>query len=327
MTTDSDETLRLSSALASIQIGPDDASRFFELLDEAWQWVATDPDHDRSVDESESRGRRRLRRATFRTVKGVAGAGVIIARLALLVTLVEKHGPANWNGVIGFHAAVTLMGDGFPAAWVPDRDTLNVLANAADRPARQAILLDRREGVLAHARTVLSDVQLPELQDARRLVDEALACLAAFPAGAHSLALNAAGVVALSETGLGRLSQLSETADARSELLRRHAHEQLVADLPRSLLLLTVAPALTTYRPWRGDPVPTRPNRHAIAHSVSPRQFTEANALESVLLAVSVLRQAQSIRQSTSFTTGATSTSDGTALPAAMPAQGLRPEP
>lgn len=294
--TDPDEPANPPSVLANVQIRPEDASSFFEMLDDAWQWVVTDPDAGKEVDESESPAHRRLRRAAVRTGKGLASAGVFVVKLALLATLVQEHGPANWNGLVGFHAALTLMGDDFPAAWVPDTETLDALARAVDRPSRQAILLDRRDAVLAHARTVLAEVSAPDLGYARRLAEQALACVTAFPAAAQSLALNAAVVIALGETGLEKLAYLNDTADERAELLRRHEYQRLVTDLPASLLLLTVAPTLRTFRPWRGDPVPTRPNRHAVAHSVSPCQFTEGNALESVLLAVSVLRQAQRIR-------------------------------
>ncbi len=53
------------------------------------------------------------------------------------------------------------------------------------------------------------------------------------------------------------------------------------------MTMLAVAPVLTTFRADRGDAVPERPNRHAVAHTLDRRQYSEPNALQAVLLAVS----------------------------------------
>ena len=285
-----------TSALTHVDITPKDAAEFFEMLDEAWGWVVADPDAGRDVDESERPGRRRLRRSLSRTGKVLAGGAVVLARVSLIVTLVEKYGPSNWEGFVNYQTAMALMKDGFPVAWVPDADTLAALAEASDRAARQALLVERRDAVLAHAAGVLAEVSSIDLHDPRALIEEAVACVTLFPYAAQSLALHAATVVALEEMGMTRLFELRGDLDEHIALLQRQDHQRLATDLRKSLLLLTVASALRTFRPSCGDPIPTRPNRHAVAHSASLIQFTEANALESVLLAVSVLRQAEAAR-------------------------------
>ena len=63
------------------------------------------------------------------------------------------------------------------------------------------------------------------------------------------------------------------------------------------MTLVAVAPVLSQFFEQLGDPTPTTPNRHAVSHTVSMTQYTPANALWSVLIAVSVLRQAQENRQ------------------------------
>jgi hypothetical protein len=63
------------------------------------------------------------------------------------------------------------------------------------------------------------------------------------------------------------------------------------------MTLVAVTPVVSRFFERQGDPVPTTPNRHAVSHTVSPAQYTPANALWSVLIAVSVLRQAQENRQ------------------------------
>lgn len=285
-----------TSVLTHVDVTPKAAAEYFEMLDEAWEWVVADPDAGREVDESERPVRRRLRRSLSRTGKVLAGGAVVLARVSLFVTLIEKYRPSNWEGFATYQTAMALMKDGFPVAWVPDADTLAALAEAPNRAAREALLVERRDVVLAHAAGVLAEVSSIDLHDPRMLVEEAVACVTSFPYAAHSLALHAATVVALEEMGMSRQFELRGDLDEYNALLQRQDHQKLATDLKRSLLLLTVAPALRTFRPWVGDPVPTRPNRHAVAHSVSLLQFTEANALESVLLAVSVLRQAEAAR-------------------------------
>ncbi|MGW3875981.1 hypothetical protein ACWD95_43635, partial [Streptomyces sp. NPDC005069] len=44
---------------------------------------------------------------------------------------------------------------------------------------------------------------------------------------------------------------------------------------------------------WAPDPVPASFNRHATVHAAGPTQYTEANALTAIMLAVSVLRELQ----------------------------------
>lgn len=287
----------LTSALDSLNLTPENVAELFATLDDAWDWALADPDDGRPVDDTETPGRRRLRRGASRVRKILGGAGVMVLKISFLAALLQKDGPANWHGLASYNTALTLMKDGFPAVWVPDTETLLALAKAPDRPTRQALLMARRPTVLAHARRVLAEVTAPDLLDARAVVAEALDGLTTAPRGAQTLALNAATVVALTETGKQRFFELSRDLEERTTRLHRNEDLSLISDLKKSLLLLTVAPALETFRPWRGDPVPTRPNRHGVAHSVSPLQFTEANALESVLLAVSVLRQAQAARE------------------------------
>lgn len=44
---------------------------------------------------------------------------------------------------------------------------------------------------------------------------------------------------------------------------------------------------------WDHDPVPTAFNRHATVHAAGPTQYTVANALTALMLAVSLVREIQ----------------------------------
>lgn len=41
----------------------------------------------------------------------------------------------------------------------------------------------------------------------------------------------------------------------------------------------------------RGEPIPTRPNRHASAHAVHPDQYNEVNAIKFLMLTTAMLAE------------------------------------
>lgn len=141
-------------------------------------------------------------------------------------------------------------------------------------------------------RGVPDEVGAADLQDARALIRQAVDCVVAYPAPAQALALPAAATLAAEELGAGQLHELSK----RLNELAKTGGLPPVGQLQAHMTMLAVAPVLTTFRADRGDAVPERPNRHAVAHTLDRRQYSEPNALQAVLLAVSVLRQAQANR-------------------------------
>jgi hypothetical protein len=80
----------------------------------------------------------------------------------------------------------------------------------------------------------------------------------------------------------------------------KHVVEQLeeISDDIRIIDLMaagTLAPILLALASFdaRVDPPPARFGRHATAHAAGPEQYTEVNAVISVMLATSLLRQAE----------------------------------
>ena len=94
---------------------------------------------------------------------------------------------------------------------------------------------------------------------------------------------------------MASLSALAKAARVKAAALASARHGDLIVDLRGSLMLLAIAPVLVRFDATR-DPVPTHPSRHAVSHAIDAAQYTAGNALESVLLAVSVLRQAEAAR-------------------------------
>lgn len=178
---------------------------------------------------------------------------------------------------------------------MPPADVLDALAQAPDRPARQQVLYERRAILLEHARSVLGEVVSPDLAVDRRVVSEALDCVVDQPSPAQVAALNVAANRAMLEAGAATLGQLARMGRAAAARLTTVG----VENLRISLMLVAIAPALEHFDPTVVDHVHARPNRNVADHVISAVQFTPENALESVLLAVSVLRQAQANREDT----------------------------
>lgn len=215
--------------------------------------------------------------------------GSVLVEVLDVVGRIEGERPPNWpSGVLTYGPARRLAADGFPVVWVPDAATLTAVLEAADHHERQRVLLDRTYRVLAHARSVLEEVTCPHLREWRDLVTDALECVREHPAPAQALALQGAVVVAQHLHGVTRPGKVWAAAD-RAAVAQMPSPGALRQDMT-TLVFRTV---LARFEP--GDTIPDRPNRHVVAHVLSQEQYTPGNALEAVLLAVSVLRQTQTL--------------------------------
>jgi hypothetical protein len=58
------------------------------------------------------------------------------------------------------------------------------------------------------------------------------------------------------------------------------------------LCMVAIAAAFAPFWEHKGDPIPTRYNRHASIHTVSSMQYTDANSICAILSAVSLICQA-----------------------------------
>lgn len=220
---------------------------------------------------------------------GLAGA---VGEAMAVAGGLQLQRPENWPTGSLYVLILPVIQDGFPVLWVPEAEVLQALSKAPDRPRRQQLLLDRRDEILANARRVLTAVTSPDLSLDREVVGQALACVVDQPYPAQIASLNVATQRALAEVGESSVTALGKLAKATA----KRGVGAGALDVRKVLMLSAIAPALEQFYPDRQDPIPERPNRHAVDHVTSPLQYTPGNALESVLLAVSVLRQAQANR-------------------------------
>lgn len=232
------------------------------------------------------------RRLTGRVQSGLYQFAKAVEPVLLLLAQLQAEQLPNWPSPFSYAALRPLLEeDGLPVAWVPRAELLQLWVDAPDTPTRRSLLVRHRDDVVEDCRTVLGEVVAADLQDARSLLRQAVDCVVAYPAPAQALALPAAATLAAEELGTSQLHELNKR-------LNQLATSGLppVGQLQAHMTMLAVAPVLTTFRADRGDAVPERLNRHAVAHTIDKRQYSESNALQAVLLAVSVLRQAQANR-------------------------------
>lgn len=205
----------------------------------------------------------------------------------------RHEGFPNWPSPFAVHIALLAEQDGLPVAWVPRAELLTKWSLAPDLATRMDLLLEHADQVVDDCNTALNEVLDPELAGPRDLLRQAVMCVRDQPAPAQALALPAAVTLSAELVGTGR--HLYRLTSALAPLTRPLYLSEM-GQLRSTLTLLAVRPVLERFDPDKGDPVPTRANRHAVAHAVHPGQYTLPNALLSVLLAVSVLRQMQADR-------------------------------
>ena len=211
----------------------------------------------------------------------------------LALDRLRSEGLPNWPSPFAMHIAVLAERDGLPVAWVPGPELLTKWALAPDLAARMDLLLEHADQVVVDCEAALDDVIDPDLRGARDLLRQAVDCVRTAPAPAQALALTAAVTLSADLVGTGR--HLYRLTSALAPLTRP-LYLSEIGQLRSTLTLLAVRPVLDRFDPDKGDPVPTRANRHAVAHALDPGQYTLPNALLSVLVAVSVLRQTQADR-------------------------------
>ena len=232
---------------------------------------------------------------TLETIsRAMAEAAKTVLPALTYLSHLEQAKPPNWPSFLNYPRLHILARAGFPVVWVPGADVLTALMAVSTDAERSQVLVEHADEIIGHARTVLGDVTDPELADFAEVMRQALGCVREAYAPAQALSLQVATILALQET---RMSKLADLRSHLQDLVVNPTTPVAPSDLRVVMTLVAVAPVVSQFFEFRGDPVPTTPNRHAVSHTVSPAQYTPANALWSVLIAMSVLRQAQENRQ------------------------------
>lgn len=220
----------------------------------------------------------------------------LIPAIVRLGTAIEGWLPVNWPESPGVFLtdAVAVVNAGVPLVWVPRAAIVAELTSAPDDAGRGAILAASSPEISEDCSAVLAEVARPELKALAALAAEAARALRAeFPAPAQALAANVFDTLLRDATGRGIilnpvpkfwyghvLQQIGPVGD-----------KTMMTEFRQACVLAPAVPALQKFLP--GDPVPATFARHATAHSAGPDQYTEVNAVISLMLATSMLREAE----------------------------------
>jgi hypothetical protein len=228
-------------------------------------------------------------------VKGFAG----LSALTDLGRLPRGYYPPNWWAVdqLDVDVVVTIMREeGIPLAWVPRAAVIAELTAAPDAAMRDAILGERTAEIVEDCRQCLSRVLNADLQDLKGLAGNAVRALEqANPTAAQALAANVFDTLLRDVRHRGGLF-----AGSSGKFKYQHvtgeitpvSDETLIGKYRASCVLTPVLKALAEFN-FETDTVPGRFARHATAHRAGTIQYTSANAVIAIMLATSLLREAQ----------------------------------
>lgn len=200
--------------------------------------------------------------------------------------------PPNWDEDRGIEQYATFIElaaeEGLPMAWVPNVELTYLLVDADSAETREQLLIEHSATIVDDCRSVIGD-----FEDRTHLVVELRSALDAYTAGLHGPAQShAAGIL---DTALRRVLTLPKrwTYPGVKKFLHtgddwQSTELRAARILPTSVAMLNL---LKDFWTERGDPIPSKPNRHACAHAVSPEQFHEANAIKYLMLATAMLAE------------------------------------
>lgn len=222
----------------------------------------------------------------------------------------EISRPENWHGT-GIEPETILAvakESGIPVAWVPPPKVLKALVTAmpADRPA---VLRRYETDILAHCRELLRECDDEWISDEQTLLGRALK---AYEAGHHEAAMALA--VAVGEplalwASVPRVTMFdSEAAKEAWEKTRKKEKYRLATmelaavgpgqklrrfDVLRHALIAPIPKFFTPFYAKPGEAIPDTLSRHATVHQPTVRHLTVDNALVSIMLGTSILRDEQ----------------------------------
>jgi hypothetical protein len=197
--------------------------------------------------------------------------------------------PDNWKGFKSVREIGQIFdvmeSTGWCLAWVPREEIVRGVVDEPRFEGRAFMLLARRNEITADIRDLLRNLEAADLSQYKSSALKAtLAYSGGHPEAAQALAASTMSaliqdVLDYRTFGEARQSLKGDPRDAGLGTFRRAA------------VFNQVALSLQRYFVDRGDEVPGTFSRHATAHSVSPRQFTEINCLSSLLLVAAFLRE------------------------------------
>ncbi|SRR6266849_3607429 len=222
----------------------------------------------------------------------------------------EMIRPENWWGT-GLNPKVLFAiarDGGIPVAWVPSSAVLLELATAPDRNARMSVLLARKQEIVDHCKVVIRHCDDPWVADMHALTGKAIA---AYEDGhreaAMALAVSVGESLAIWASTPRIQGFKSEAEQEAWEKSRKKVGKYGWATLelsivgadfsqykvPRQVLIAPIHRFFTKWYPDSGQEPPDGLSRHVVAHQPTQQHSSPENALLSLMLVTSLLREMQ----------------------------------
>ncbi|WP_394614524.1 hypothetical protein JNUCC0626_32215 [Lentzea sp. JNUCC 0626] len=224
----------------------------------------------------------RLSDAWWDQVASVLGTFASILK-DLPTTIMRTEGPPNWNGLTDeeLKAVIATATSGIPVAWVPRTAILRELL-AAPTTDQHSVLDAHANDIVADCATAVSETRSGTFSTLANCLEEAVLTYR----NGHLIASQALAA-SVFDTLLRAAVHAPVKTGYYSKVKKKIAEDpdwfpQAVAHLP----------ALAALQKFDHLVIPTTFNRHAAAHAVSTEQYSPSNALISLMLASSILRQA-----------------------------------
>lgn len=207
-----------------------------------------------------------------------------------LPRFLARSGFPNWVGLslpsnLGFIEEV-LLNEGIPLAWVPRRETAQLILDAGSPSERRRIIGRRWKSISEDCLTVLDEVDSPRLAEAVQFAREAaLSLVSGFPSASQ----------ALSASLLDTVLRQHLATDLRGRVTGMRRPRLDIDDYPfqEAIVLGAIFGAHGVYDSKSGERAPRVYSRHASAHSVTRRQYSRVNAVLALMNVASFLRLLQ----------------------------------
>jgi len=175
-----------------------------------------------------------------------------------------------------------------PLTWVPNTELTYLLAEAWTADERAELLIEHSSVIVADCHAVLAD-----FDNETHLVTGLRTALDAYEAGFHDPAQSYAASIL--DTALREALTAPKRWSYPNVKKLLHTGKDWRSVAMRSARLLPTSVALRglleDFWTERGDPIPTRPNRHASAHAVHPDQYNQVNAIKFLMLTTAMLAE------------------------------------
>jgi hypothetical protein len=228
----------------------------------------------------------------------------------LVVDVFEMIRPENWWGTdLSPKVLFTIArDDGIPVVWVPQPEVLLALAAAPDRKARLSVLLARKQEIIDHCKMIIHDCDDPWVTDEHDLAAKAIAAYEdGHQEAAMALAVSVGEPLAIWASTPRWKFFKSDAEQEAWERSRKKAGKYAWATLelnavradfsqyevPRQALIAPIHRFFTKWYPDDEQKPPDGLSRHVVAHQPTPQHFSPENALLSLMLVTSLLREEQ----------------------------------